>query len=98
MTHAVIARSEPDPPGGNNGTARWFDGVVSTTTEETTEPLTAADRCDRCGAQAYVRVVLPVGELLFCGHHARAHADAYQSVAQHVQDETDRLHAEHGAR
>ncbi|WP_240644183.1 DUF7455 domain-containing protein [Antribacter gilvus] len=62
----------------------------------TTEPLTAADRCDRCGAQAYVRVVLPVGELLFCGHHGRAHAAAYSGVAKHVQDETDRLLAEHG--
>ncbi|WP_407317571.1 hypothetical protein UQW22_13515 [Isoptericola halotolerans] len=70
---------------------------MSTTTEPTTQPLTAADRCDRCGAQAYVRVVLPVGELLFCGHHARAHADAYQPVAEHIQDETDRLHAEHGS-
>jgi len=75
-----------------------LDGHVSTTTTEPTQPLTAADRCDRCGAQAYVRVVLPVGELLFCGHHARAHADAYQGVAVHVQDETDRLHEEHGAR
>jgi hypothetical protein len=38
--------------------------------------LTAADRCDRCGAAAKVRAVLPSGgELLFCGHHARAHAD-----------------------
>jgi hypothetical protein len=37
-----------------------------------------------------------VGELLFCGHHARAHASAYADVATHVQDETDRLHAEHG--
>jgi hypothetical protein len=28
--------------------------------------LTAMDRCDRCGAQAYVRVLLPSGlELLF---------------------------------
>ena len=36
--------------------------------------LTAADRCDRCGAAAKVRAVLPSGgELLFCGHHARAH-------------------------
>ena len=59
--------------------------------------LTAADRCDRCGAAAKVRAVLPSGgELLFCGHHARAHADAYEGVAVHVQDETDRLHAEHG--
>lgn len=34
--------------------------------------LTAADRCDRCGAQAYLRVVLTSGgELLFCAHHGR---------------------------
>lgn len=66
-------------------------------TTTTTSPLTAADRCDRCGAQAYVRVVLPTGELLFCGHHARRHADAFSDVAVHVQDETDRLHEEHGA-
>ena len=40
-------------------------------------PLTAADRCDRCGARAYVRVVLPGGgELLFCAHHGRAHETA----------------------
>jgi hypothetical protein len=36
--------------------------------------LTAADRCDRCGAAAQVRAILPSGgELLFCGHHARKH-------------------------
>ncbi|HEV2778402.1 MAG TPA: hypothetical protein VGX25_03285 [Actinophytocola sp.] len=36
--------------------------------------LTAADRCDRCGAAAQVRVILQSGgELLFCGHHARKH-------------------------
>lgn len=36
--------------------------------------LTALDRCDRCGAAASIRVVLPSGgELLFCGHHGRAH-------------------------
>ncbi|WP_102508442.1 DUF7455 domain-containing protein [Sanguibacter massiliensis] len=64
----------------------------------TATPLTVADRCDRCGAQAYVRVTLPVGELLFCAHHSRAHADAYASVALEIQDETDRLHEEHGAR
>ena len=67
-------------------------------TTTTTSPLTAADRCDRCGAQAYVRVLLPTGELLFCAHHARRHAAAFADVAVHVQDETDRLHEEHGAR
>src|SRR5664279_103760 len=36
--------------------------------------LTTADRCDRCGAAAMVRAVLPTGgELLFCGHHANEH-------------------------
>ena len=63
----------------------------------TTEPLTVADRCDRCGAQAYVRVTLNVGDLLFCAHHARAHAPAYENVAIDVQDETEKLLAEHGA-
>lgn len=66
-------------------------------TTTTPTPLTAADRCDRCGAQAYVRVVLAKGELLFCAHHARRHAAAYADVALHVQDETDRLHEEYGA-
>jgi hypothetical protein len=39
-------------------------------------PLTRLDRCDRCGAAALVRVTLPTGgELQFCRHHARKHAD-----------------------
>ncbi|HLS49840.1 MAG TPA: hypothetical protein VK024_07575 [Actinomycetaceae bacterium] len=59
-----------------------------------TAPLTAEDRCDRCGAQAYVRVALSGGELLFCAHHARKHADALQGVATSIHDETHRLHEE----
>jgi hypothetical protein len=56
------------------------------------KPLTALDLCDRCGAQAYVRVVLPgAGELLFCAHHSRQHAEALAKVAALIQDETDRL-------
>lgn len=54
--------------------------------------LTALDRCDRCGAQAFVRVELTRGgELLFCAHHAREHADKLQQVASAIQDETGRL-------
>jgi len=53
--------------------------------------LTAADRCDACGAQGYVRVTMPSGELIFCAHHGRKHADALASVATHIQDESDRL-------
>ena len=58
-----------------------------------TEPLTTADRCDRCGAQAYLRVTLNSGgELLFCAHHARAHEDKLQQVALKIQDETAKIH------
>lgn len=55
------------------------------------EELTTADRCDRCGAQAYLRVTLPAGELLFCAHHGKAHADRLKQVALNIQDETDKL-------
>jgi hypothetical protein len=54
--------------------------------------LTAADRCDRCGAQAYIRVELGSGgELLFCAHHGRAHEDKLRDVASTIHDETERL-------
>jgi hypothetical protein len=57
-------------------------------------PLTAADRCDRCGAQAYIRVTLAAGgELLFCAHHGRAHEDKLREVSASFQDETELLSA-----
>lgn len=31
--------------------------------------LDATDRCDRCQAQAYVKVIGEIGDLLFCAHH-----------------------------
>jgi hypothetical protein len=49
-------------------------------------------RCDRCGARAYVRVLLrSQQELLFCAHHYRQHAPALAKVAAEIQDETRRL-------
>ena len=54
--------------------------------------LTAVDRCDRCGAQAYVRVLLPGSlELLFCAHHNRQYSSALADIAVEIQDETMRL-------
>lgn len=54
--------------------------------------LTAADRCDRCGAQAYVRVIMASGyELLFCAHHGKEHADKLKQVALRIHDETQRI-------
>jgi len=58
----------------------------------TAEPLTAADRCDRCGAQAYVRVTLPVGgELLFCAHHGREYAPKLRELDARILDQSERL-------
>ena len=60
--------------------------------------LTAADRCDRCGAQAFLRVELAEGaELLFCAHHAREHGEKLRQVAVHVYDETHKLSTEPGS-
>lgn len=54
--------------------------------------LTAADRCDRCGAQAYARASMKGGiELLFCAHHIREHGDKLREQAISVMDESDRL-------
>jgi hypothetical protein len=51
----------------------------------TVAPITAADRCDRCGARAAIRVVLPGGgDLLFCGHHARAYDEKRREVATEI--------------
>jgi len=55
--------------------------------------LTAADRCDRCRAQALVRVVLPYGELLFCGHHFAKHAAALRPSAVRVDEFDDQMAA-----
>ena len=63
-----------------------------TSTLAPSAPLSASDRCDGCGAQAYVRVRLVTGgELLFCGHHWGRHAEALMPQAAEVIDETTRL-------
>ena len=60
-----------------------------------TAPLNALDRCDRCGAQAYVRAVMSNGfELLFCGHHAKKYQEGLATSASRIDDETERLTSE----
>ncbi|MCQ9164099.1 MULTISPECIES: hypothetical protein [unclassified Arthrobacter] len=65
-----------------------------TTTAIASRELNTMDRCDRCGAQAYVRVVLQSsgGELLFCGHHARGVEETLKPLSSEWHDETARLH------
>lgn len=58
------------------------------TATTTRTPLTAADRCDRCGAGAAVRVILSGGgELLFCGHHANQHSARLVELSAVVDDQ-----------
>lgn len=56
--------------------------------------LTAVDRCDRCGAQAYISATLLSGmELLFCAHHfSDNHNDtALRNAGAKIHDERDKL-------
>ena len=59
--------------------------------EEVKYELTALDRCDRCDAQAYVRVSGVSGELLFCGHHYNKHESKLKDYAFEVVDERNKL-------
>ncbi len=64
----------------------------TTGTLEAQTILTALDRCDRCGAQAYVRAVLSSGGvLLFCNHHARQVEDSLRPQTAEWVDESDRI-------
>lgn len=55
-------------------------------------PLTAQDRCDRCGAQAYVRAVLASGsDLIFCSHHHREFAVGLKAASIAIHDQSDRI-------
>ena len=62
------------------------------TTTIAASPFTAADRCDRCGAQAYVRATLDSGlDLLFCGHHWHENEAGLRDIGAAIQNELARL-------
>lgn len=49
--------------------------------------LKIADRCDRCGAQAFVLAKGIQGILFFCGHHYHKNKDGIDSWAFEVINE-----------
>jgi hypothetical protein len=72
---------------------RRGEGAEVTTTIEAS-PLTATDRCDRCGAQAYVRATMLSGlDLLLCAHHFRENESRLREIAASIHDESERLAA-----
>lgn len=55
--------------------------------------LNALDRCDRCGAQAFVVCQLTEGELMFCGHCWQKHHVALEKVSYDIVDERSHIPA-----
>lgn len=53
-----------------SATAISASDEVEATDDMISIPLTAHDRCDSCGSQAYVRFVKDEQDFLFCGHHS----------------------------
>jgi hypothetical protein len=68
------------------------DQAAATTTTQVAQ-LTGLDRCDSCGAQAYVRATMGGSELLFCAHHARKHEEKLKPLADSWHDESHRLNS-----
>ncbi|MBV9099212.1 MAG: hypothetical protein JO079_14265 [Frankiaceae bacterium] len=58
------------------------------TTTTAAPPVSPAERCDRCGARAAVRAIMPGGaDLLFCAHHGRQHMKELREVAVEIRDD-----------
>ena len=77
---------------GARGGVMVCDGSMNAQTLERpvlNEPqLTAANRCDACGARAWVRATMPSGgQLYFCGHHANEHLPSLVGVGAQILDE-----------
>lgn len=62
--------------------------------------LTAQDRCDRCSAEALVKVTGVSGDLFFCGHHYNSimnDSNGYKRMMEfmfEIVDEREKLEVE----
>lgn len=66
--------------------------MSTTLTPSEATALTAADRCDRCSAQAHVRAIMPGGgDLIFCNHHAKQYEEHLRKVAVRIIDSPTKL-------
>ena len=77
---------------GARGGVMVCDGSMNAQTLERPvldEPqLSAANRCDACGARAWVRATMPSGgQLYFCGHHANEHLPSLVGGGAQILDE-----------
>jgi len=64
-----------------------------TLTKAQTTPLMIKDRCDKCGAQAWMRATRGANEtLVFCGHDGAKNLTALLAQGFTVDDQRQRLH------
>lgn len=63
------------------------------TTENNVRVLKLNDRCDRCGAEAFVWANGVSGDLLFCAHHFKKWEDKIREFAFEIIDEREFINA-----
>jgi hypothetical protein len=61
------------------------------TKQEVKKVLKISDRCDKCGAQAFVLATGVSGELMFCGHHYNKYEYAITQWAYKIVNELDTI-------
>ncbi len=66
--------------------------MTETVTQEERQ-LKIADRCDRCGSQAFVLVKGIAGELFFCGHHFNANQEKLIDYSYEIIDEREYINS-----
>jgi hypothetical protein len=59
--------------------------------------LRVSDRCDQCGAEAFVVVIVLGADLYFCGHHFGRNEVKLREVAQAVFDDRAWINRQHPA-
>lgn len=69
--------------------------LVDDKVEEVVEEVTlhVKDRCDSCGAQAFVYAKGLSGELYFCGHHYNEHENKIMKWAFTIVDARDTINS-----
>jgi hypothetical protein len=70
-----------------------YNNSMTETVEQVERQLKVADRCDRCGSQAFVLVKGIAGELMFCGHHYTKNQEALEKYAYEVVDERNYINS-----
>ena len=74
-----------------------FIQMINNLIEDKKWTLSALDRCDSCGSQAYVQALGASGDLLFCAHHYdgilnnEKAQEAMTKFAYQIIDERDKL-------